>query len=96
MLKVGTALTVAYRQAIYALDACYWSQPRATAAVDRLLSDLSGRLMPRLVLEQYFVAPVLDRAEHLRGRISNQRKALIYAQIQQALAPYFACCGASS
>jgi hypothetical protein len=60
------------------------------------LYDLSGHLMPRFVLEQYFAAPVLDRAERLCRRISDQRKALIYALIQQALAPYFACCAASS
>jgi D-tagatose-bisphosphate aldolase class II non-catalytic subunit len=147
VLKVGPALTYAYRQAIYALDAVaswispsaarppiaavmeslmlerpgywvkhyagndaelhllrhvsyadriryYWAQPRAGAAVARLLADLGSRRPPQMLLEQYFSAAVIARAEKLEGKVKNWAKALIFAQIQEALAPYFACYGA--
>ncbi|MEO5325092.1 class II D-tagatose-bisphosphate aldolase, non-catalytic subunit [Mesorhizobium sp. CC13] len=147
VLKVGPALTYAYRQAIYALDAVagwvapgsdrapvasvmerlmlekpgnwakhyagdaveqhllrhfsyadriryYWAQPEAAATVARLLADLGARRPPRSVLEQYFAPVVIDRAEGLEPTVSNWSRALIYAQIQEALAPYFACHGA--
>ncbi|UVC09460.1 class II D-tagatose-bisphosphate aldolase, non-catalytic subunit [Rhizobium sp. TH2] len=146
VLKVGPALTYAYRQAIYALDAVagwaaaasdrttvsdvmealmleapgnwtkhyqgdedrlrllrhfsyadriryYWTQTRAQAAVDALLGSLKSRDMPRPLLEQYFAAPVLARAETLGQSTPDKARALIYAQIQEALVPYFACYG---
>lgn len=147
VLKVGPALTYAYRQATYALDAAagwvapssdrvpvasvmerlmlekpgnwakhyagdeaeqhllrhfsyadriryYWAQPDAAAAVTRLRADLGSRRPPRTVLEQFFAPAVIDRAEGLERSVSNWSRALIYAQIQEALAPYFACYGA--
>ena len=146
VLKVGPALTYAYRQAIYALDAVadwvapdaareplaavmealmledpqnwtkhyagdaaelhllrhfsyadriryYWTQPRAAAAVRQLLSDLSAHRAPPTVLEQYFAPAVLARAERLRANAKGWTRALIYAQIQEALVPYFDCYG---
>ena len=145
VLKVGPALTYAYRQAIYALNALagwiapaagnrlpevmedlmlanpanwskhydgddarlkllrhfsyadriryYWTQPAAVAAVDRLLDSL-GQVRPlRCVLEQFFAPAVLVRAEALSPRVPDWRKALIYAQIQEALLPYYALPG---
>jgi D-tagatose-1,6-bisphosphate aldolase subunit GatZ/KbaZ len=149
VLKVGPALTNAYRQAIFALDAItawvaptfqrvsvtstmealmlespshwtrhytgdiaethllrhfsyadriryYWQQPPAVEAVGRLLSALSTRKLPQPILEQYFASPVIERANTLlaKGFGEDLSRALIYAQIQTALLPYFACYGA--
>lgn len=143
VLKVGPALTNAYRKATYALDAVawwvsrdaereplpnvmealmlespkawarhytgdaaelyllrhfsyadriryYWTKPRAAAAVERILSVLSVRRVPPTVLEQHFNPAVLARADGLEARAENWTRALIFAQIQEALAPYFA------
>lgn len=146
VLKVGPALTHAYRKAIYALDAVafwvardgereplakvmealmlespkdwarhyvgnaaevhllrhfsyadriryYWTRPRAAAAVDQLLSILSVHRVPRTVLEEHFSPAVLTRADRLAVKARDWMHALIYAQIQEALAPYFGCGG---
>lgn len=139
VLKVGPALTRAYREAVYALDALagwtggaadrprlcavmeelmlaapeswsrhysgsprelfllrhfsyadriryYWTQPAAAAAVGRLMAALGERRPPVMVLEQFFAPAVLARADKLA--VADWRKALIYGQIQEALAPY--------
>ena len=139
MLKVGPALTHAYRQAVYALDALaewtgaasdrprlpavmeelmlaapgnwskhysgtledlrlvrhfsyadriryYWTQPAAADAVARLMADLGEKRPPAMVLEQFFAPAVLARAKTLGP---DWRKALIHAQVQEALAPYY-------
>lgn len=146
VLKVGPALTFAYRQAIYALDNVaawlapdagrepiapvmealmlenpknwakhyagdaatlkllrhfsyadriryYWAQPRATEAVKQLLASLAVAKPPAPLLEQYFAPEVIARAEHIEGNSPDWARALIYAQIQTALIPYFACIG---
>ncbi|MDR3516881.1 MAG: class II D-tagatose-bisphosphate aldolase, non-catalytic subunit [Azospirillaceae bacterium] len=148
VLKVGPALTHAYRRAVFGLDAIatwvvpsfqrisvtttmetlmlenpsywtkhytgdvaelhllrhfsyadriryYWQQPAAVEAVDRLLSALSGRKLPQPILEQYFTSSVIERANALlaKGFEQDLTRALIHAQIQTALLPYFACYG---
>ncbi|HEY1152399.1 MAG TPA: class II D-tagatose-bisphosphate aldolase, non-catalytic subunit [Pseudolabrys sp.] len=142
VLKVGPALTHAYRQAVYALDALsdwtgaaadrqrlpavmeelmlpapgnwskhysgspqalhrlrhfsyadriryYWTQPAAIAAVARLMADLGETCPPAMLLEQFFTPAVLARALALAPSVTDWRKALVYAQIQEALAPYY-------
>lgn len=142
VLKVGPALTHAYRQAVYALDALsdwigaaadrqrlpavmeepmlaapgnwskhysgspqalhrlrhfsyadriryYWTQPQAIAAVARLMADLGEARPPAMLLEQFFAPAVLARARALAPSVPDWRKTLVYAQIQEALAPYY-------
>lgn len=148
VLKVGPALTYAYRQAIYALDALsawtvpdaesqvpavmeglmlaspanwskhydgdadrlrllrhfsyadriryYWTQPAAVVAVGHLLESLGPVKPLPCVLEQFFAPAVLARAEALSATVPDWCRALIYAQIQEALAPYYAASGRAS
>ncbi len=149
MLKVGPALTFAYRQAIYALDGVaawlapeaardpiapvmevlmlenprnwakhyagdattlkllrhfsyadriryYWAQPRATEAVGQLLASLTTPKPAAPLLEQYFAPDVIARAERLESRSPDWARALIYAEVQTALVPYFACVGVAT
>lgn len=146
VLKVGPALTYAYRQAVYALDGLatwlapdparpsiasvmeelmletpknwskhyagdaatlkllrhfsyadriryYWAHPAATEAVERLLGALASTNAPAPLLEQYFKPQVIVRAARLRATAPDWARALIYAEIQTALIPYFACIG---
>jgi D-tagatose-bisphosphate aldolase class II non-catalytic subunit len=141
VLKVGPALTHAYRQAVYALDALcdwvgesadrprlpavmerlmladpthwskhydgddsaryllrhfsyadriryYWTKPEAIEAVERLMLRLAVAKPPVMVLEQFFATAVVARAERLGSRVQDWRAAIVYAQIQEALAPY--------
>jgi len=143
VLKVGPALTHAYRQAIYALDALlpwmdatatgsevskvmeglmradpsnwskhysgsdaqlrllrhfsyadriryYWNQPAAAEQVGRLMARLGETRPPVMVLEQFFAPATLARAGRLERVVPDWRKTLVYAQIQEALAPYYA------
>ncbi|MFV0382841.1 class II D-tagatose-bisphosphate aldolase non-catalytic subunit [Paracoccus sp. (in: a-proteobacteria)] len=140
VLKVGPALTFAYRQALYALDHLsarldstrdgmelsrvmeslmqakpahwqkhyhgdeaslrlqrhfgyadriryYWPEARAQQAVGSLLAALTSPA-PLPLREQYFAPQVITRAEALEAKGMQWAKALIRAQIQQALAPY--------
>lgn len=142
VLKVGPALTFAYRQAIYGLDHLrarllpdhsgtqvsqvmeklmlenpgywqnhyagdpdalrlqrhfgyadriryYWPAPEANRAVAGLIGDLAGLTVAHPLIEQYFARSVIERAETLRPIAENWAKALVLAQIQQALMPYF-------
>lgn len=142
VLKVGPALTRAYRQAVYALDMLcdwigdgaqeqdlprimdalmlaepaswhrhysgdeeqlrrlrhfsyadriryYWNQPAAIEAIARLHARLGETRPPAMVLDQFFASAVLARADDLASMVPDWRKALVYAQIQEALAPYF-------
>lgn len=143
VLKVGPALTHAYRQAIYTLDALspwmnatasgsevsdvmeglmhadpsnwskhysgsdaqlrllrhfsyadriryYWNQPAAVEQVGRLMARLGETRPPVMVLEQFFAPATLARAGRLETVVPDWRKTLVYAQIQEALAPYYA------
>jgi D-tagatose-1,6-bisphosphate aldolase subunit GatZ/KbaZ len=144
VLKVGPALTYAYRQAIYALDSIaawmfpnsdrasvamvmeqlmtdsprhwskhyagdlaklrllrhfgyadriryYWPQARAIDAVHDLMALLGHASVPTPLLEQFFPLPILDRADQLRSKGIEPTRSMILAQIQETLAPYFAC-----
>ena len=146
VMKVGPALTYAYRQAIYALDflsawlgaeRCssarlpdlmeslmqaetrhwrkhysgdatrlqqlrhfsyadriryYWALPAASAAVQQLLATLSEQAPPiDCLLEQYFSLAAIERAAGLERRGYRWAQALVLAQIQLALQPYFLC-----
>ena len=64
----------------------YWPQPAAQAAVAVLLDDLAGRALPEPLLWQGFAPEVLERAEAIPG---PRAQALVLAQVQVALAPYF-------
>lgn len=142
ILKVGPALTFAYRQAVYALDAIdgwmnpdasgprlpvvmeslmadnpgywqkhyagddralfeqrhfsyadrvryYWAQDTARQAVDGLMARLDGPAPLRPLLEQYVAPDILDRALTLRSDRIGWARAVLLAQIQAALAPYY-------
>ncbi len=144
ILKVGPALTFAYRQAVYALDDVaswyghegperipavmealmlanpgnwakhysgsddevrrlrhfgyadriryYWAQPQAQSCVTAIMDRLSGRKLDLPLLQQYFAPAVIERARGLVTERTGLPQALIYAQIQEALLPYFAAC----
>ncbi|MFY0616130.1 class II D-tagatose-bisphosphate aldolase non-catalytic subunit [Shimia sp.] len=130
--KVGPALTFAYRQAAYSLDALrqptgvlratmeelmlsnpkswqghyhgdtkcvyrqrhfgladriryYWPQPKAQAAVARLMAD-TPNVLNEASVRAAFGTTTLERAEELSG---SHAQRLIDAQIELALEPYF-------
>ena len=142
ILKVGPALTFAYRQAIYALDAMagwyhspgrteplpakmealmlanpanwikhysgtdeeihrlrhfgyadriryFWNQPEAQTAVQGVIGRLRRNKPDLPLTEQYFAPAVISNAQVLLGNNRNWPEALILAQIQEALMPYF-------
>ena len=64
----------------------YWPQPDAQRIVTRLIADLNGRSLPLPLLWQCFAPQVLDRADIIGGPLPQ---ALIAAQIELALDPYF-------
>ena len=64
----------------------YWPQAGAQKVVSRLLNDLAARHLPAPLLWQHFAPAVLDRAETIGGPFAQ---ALIAAQIELALDPYF-------
>ena len=69
----------------------YWALPEAQAAVATLLAALPAKRPALPVLEQVFSPAVIARAEGLAK--AGWARALIHAQVQEALLPYFACCG---
>lgn len=142
ILKVGPALTFAYRQAVYALDHIaqwlqpgaapnsivtimedlmrgdprhwkntysgsgnalrqqlhfgyadriryYWPNPEAARAVSELMDRLANAAAPRPLIEQYFPPGVIARSETLRSAAVSWPKALVLAQVQSTLLPYF-------
>ncbi len=148
ILKVGPALTFAYRQAVYALDHVadwhgigregrlsdvmemlmlarpghwsrhyvgddeelhrlrhfsygdriryYWNEPKAKRGVENVIAQLESRQTPLPLIEQYFPSAIIARAQDLESSGWSGTRALIYAQIQEALLPYFQTweCGA--
>ncbi|MDB5659434.1 MAG: tagatose 6 phosphate kinase family protein [Cypionkella sp.] len=141
VLKVGPALTFAYRQAVYALDMMadwydgrpaslrdrmerlmvddptqwqrhyhgngaelrrlrhfgfadriryYWDRPEARSAVAALLEFLRGKPKQPCLLSQFFAQSTIDRAIEMQDMKTSWPDALIQAQIQEALLPYFA------
>lgn len=140
VLKVGPALTFAYRQALYALDHLrlllgkdgpglmqqmeqimldqpghwqkhyvgnadelrllrhfgyadriryYWPDRKAQQAVSVLFTTLGPDRPPEPILEQCFAPEVLAQARALAETNSGWANALVTAQIQHALRPYF-------
>ena len=142
ILKVGPALTFAYRRAVYALDCIarwlqpggsldslvtimeslmrddprhwknsysgsgnalrvqlhfgyadriryYWPDPRAVQAVSGLMDRLSQASAPDPLIEQYFPPDVIERSETLRSDAVPWPKALVLAQVQSTLLPYY-------
>lgn len=67
----------------------YWTLPEAQQAVAVLIAALPDTRPPLPVLEQVFSPAVIARAESLSE--SGWARALVRAQVQEALAPYFAC-----
>lgn len=143
ILKVGPALTFAYRQAIYALDQMldwleednrtapklpkileaqmlsepkywhshyhgsdqdvrllrhfsyadriryYWPQEKVQDALEALFSALQTHRIPETLQLQLFASQTVERAQALQRRGFGIEKALVLAEIQQALQPYF-------
>jgi len=142
VLKVGPALTFAYRQALYALDHMrehlapaskasrllatveslmlaepskwnkhyagsetelyqqrhfsyadriryYWPEQKAQSAIEALFDALETPPPMRPLLEQYFDEAVINTAVSLKDLAGGWAKALVIAQIQRALMPYF-------
>lgn len=140
VLKVGPALTFAYRQALYALDGLsrwtdagrsghdladameaamtanpahwrkhyegttdelrlqrhfgyadriryYWPEPAAQAAVAALMRAVEAPV-PQPLVQQYFAPQVIARARALEPAAGGWARALVWAEVQQALAPY--------
>lgn len=67
----------------------YWPEPEPRAALDRLYAVLADLPLPQSALSQVFVPEVIDRAEGLRGHFPDFTRALIAAEVQKALRPYF-------
>ncbi|MCP1167250.1 class II D-tagatose-bisphosphate aldolase, non-catalytic subunit, partial [Limimaricola sp. ASW11-118] len=140
VLKVGPALTFAYRQALYALDEMsewldpsrsghdladtmerlmlekpaywenhyegtaealrhqrhfgyadriryYWPDETAQRALTDLFASLD-RPVPAPMLRQFFAPSVIRRAETLQPEAASWARALVWAEIQEALTPY--------
>ncbi len=64
----------------------YWPHPAAQRSVAQLLAQMGGSDLPRPLLSQVFDAATLDLAE-ARGGLHPE--ALIAAEVERALAPYF-------
>jgi D-tagatose-1,6-bisphosphate aldolase subunit GatZ/KbaZ len=64
----------------------YWPRPQAQTAVAAVLADLAKHALPEPMLWQAFSPEVIARAQHLGGPLPE---ALVLAQIQIALIPYF-------
>lgn len=64
----------------------YWPHTQAQAGVAAVLADLAGRTLPEPMLWQGFSAEVIARARKIGGDLPQ---ALILAEIQAALLPYF-------
>ncbi|WP_374390855.1 class II D-tagatose-bisphosphate aldolase non-catalytic subunit [Tabrizicola sp.] len=64
----------------------YWPDPKAQAAVARLLADLAGKRLPDPLLLAHFRADELASARESRHPLP---RALALARVQTALRPYF-------
>ena len=75
----------------------YWPEPEPRKAVDGLFAALRGRDLPEPALAQCFSPAVMARAKSLAPSYDNdQAQALVAAQVQTALLPYFfGCSGAT-
>jgi len=66
----------------------YWPHPDAKIAVDALFDDLETLEVSQPMKEQYFAPEVLSRAQMIGAKADSWPRALVWAQIQVALAPY--------
>jgi D-tagatose-bisphosphate aldolase class II non-catalytic subunit len=64
----------------------YWPQAEAMAAVDALMTMLSGRDLPDPLLAQAFAPDVIAAARVMNAPLP---RALVLAEVQSALRPYF-------
>ena len=64
----------------------YWPRPEAMAAVEALMHSLSGQYLPDPMLSQAFTPDVIATARQMGA---SMPQALILAEIQAALRPYF-------
>ncbi|MFN3825820.1 MAG: class II D-tagatose-bisphosphate aldolase non-catalytic subunit [Pseudorhodobacter sp.] len=67
----------------------YWREAEACDAIDRLFAALKEIPIPVSALAQCFGPEVIDRAQHLRDRYLEPARALVAAEVQMALRPYF-------
>ncbi|MCF8516675.1 MAG: class II D-tagatose-bisphosphate aldolase, non-catalytic subunit [Rhodobacteraceae bacterium] len=68
----------------------YWPEAEAQAAVRQLFAALRGQTLPAAALAQCFAPEVVERAHSLtRHFAGDQAQALVAAQVQTALLPYF-------
>ncbi|MDO5612307.1 MAG: class II D-tagatose-bisphosphate aldolase, non-catalytic subunit [Paracoccus sp. (in: a-proteobacteria)] len=67
----------------------YWTRPQAVAAVDRLMAALSGPRPAAPVLDQFFAPDTIARASAMDDL--PWAEALVLAEVQGILLPYFAC-----
>ncbi len=64
----------------------YWPQTGAQSAIDALMRSLAGRDLPDPMLQQAFSRQVIAAARRMGGPLPQ---ALILAEVQSALRPYF-------
>src|SRR5690606_26428330 len=68
----------------------YWPDPAAQAAVKALMDALAALApAPAPLVAQYFAPSVVARARALADAAGSWARALVWAEVQQALAPYF-------
>ena len=68
----------------------YWTRPTVASEVAGLLRRLAGAHIAAPLLDQYFEPSVVQRAEGLVQNAGSLPRALVWAQIQEALEPYYA------
>ena len=68
----------------------YWPEPRAVAAVERLIQRLDGLAIPETLISQHLgrLYPLV-----VEGRLGSTPRALCLAAIDTALDPYYAAVG---
>lgn len=68
----------------------YWPRKEAQIAVGRLLAALSGQSLPDPLLWQVFAPETVERAKMIAAKSGFPiAEALVHAEIQLALAPYY-------
>lgn len=68
----------------------YWPEAEPQAAVRQLFAALRGHNLPVAALAQCFAPEIVEKADALKRHFANsQAQALVAAQVQAALLPYF-------
>ncbi|KZL05439.1 D-tagatose-1,6-bisphosphate aldolase subunit KbaZ [Pseudovibrio axinellae] len=67
----------------------YWPQERVQSALKAVFASLATHTIPETLLLQLFASCVVKRARALQRHGFGIEKALVLAQIQQALDPYY-------